>query len=91
MGSPPTIPGSAKKGTMTWMHSDSTRAEFRAQLDSVADAVRELVRSAPQEILEEDFGMDNFVAKREWLAEVNACWHSLLKGHSEIREEHGSE
>ncbi len=55
------------------MHSDSTRAEFKAQLDSVADAVRELVRSAPQEILEEDFGMDNFVAKLEWLAEVNAC------------------
>ena len=73
------------------MHSYSRRSEFKVKLDSGADAVHEFVRSTPQEILEEEFGMDTFVAQREWLVEVNACRYALLKGHSEVRKEYGSE
>ena len=39
---------------MTGMHSKSKLADFKAELESGGDAVRELVRGVLQEILEEE-------------------------------------
>ena len=79
MVSPPTIPGSGKDGTRTWVHNDFRRSEFKTQLNSGADVVREVLRSMLQKVLEEELGMGTFVVQREWLAEVNACWPAPLK------------
>ena len=91
MVSPPTIPGSGKEDARTWVHSDFRHLEFKALRDSGADAVREVVRSTLQKILEEEFGMGTFVAQRKWLAEVKTRRRDSLKRHSEVRDEHGSE
>jgi len=91
MVSPPAIPGSGKDGARTWVHNDFRCSEFKTQLNSGADGVREVVRSMLQKVLEEELGMGTFVAQREWLAEVNACWPAPLKSCSEDWKMHSSE
>ena len=91
MVSPPTIPGSGKKGIRIRMYSDSMRSEFKVERDSGADAFREVVRSTLQKILEEELGMCTFVAQRERLAEVKACWPAPPKSCYEDWKMHSSE
>ena len=91
MVSPPTIPGSGKDGARTWVHNDFRCSEFKTQLNSGADGVREVVRSMLQKVLEEELGMDTVVVQREWVATINACWRALLRSRFEDWKRHSFE
>ena len=80
-----TIPFIGKDDTMTGMHSRSKLAEFKSELGSGGDAVRELLRGMLQEILEEEMTEALGAAKGERTSDRLGYRSGYCKRHSATR------